>query len=163
VWIDLSSYSRDVFFIKGNYVLVTISSLKEKIVIRLSGFAGPVRVAILAVTVLVLAIILFWLFNEVFYFLVAKSYADELSQAYNLNKGFTKALIWGSFAAVVVFAGCTFSFSKRKRTAGYLGMLALLIGHGLLMGKRDANYDTSGKTEKCYVLKRDGIELVPVV
>jgi hypothetical protein len=107
-----------------------------------------------------LAAALLWLFNELFYYLLAKSYADELSQAYNLNKGFTKALVWASFAAVVLFAGCTFSFSKRKRTVGYIGILALLIGHGVLMGKRDPNYDTSGKTEKCYVLKRDGITIL---
>lgn len=136
------------------------SDLKQKLQSGLSGLSGTIRVAILAGAVIVLGIILFWLFNEVFYFLLAKSYVDELSQAYNLNKGFTKALVWASFAAVVFFAGCTFSLSKRSRTVGYIGILALLIGHGVLMGKRDAIYDTSGKTEKCFVLKRDGITIL---
>src|SRR5258708_6382748 len=136
---------------KGSMSIV-LSNLKEKVGNRLSGFSGAVRTAILAGIVVVIAIVLFWLFNEVFYYLLAKSYADELSQAYNLNKGFTKALVWASFAAVVLFAGCTFSFSKRRRIVGYIGILTLLIGHGVLMGKRDSNYDASGKTEKCYVL-----------
>jgi hypothetical protein len=95
-----------------------------------------------------------------FYYVVAKSYADELSQTYNLNRGFTKALVWASFAAVVSFAGCAFSFSKRKRTVGYVGILGLLIGHGILLGLRDANFDTAGRTEKCYVIARGGIRLL---
>ena len=144
---------------KGNMPVIQ-SSVEQKIRNGLSGLSRPLRLAFLAGAVVVLAIVLFWLFNEIFYYLLAKSYVDELSQAYNLNKGFTKALVWASFAAVVFFAGCTFSFSKRKRTAGYVGILALLIGHGVLMGKRDAIYDTSGKTEKCYVLKRDGITIL---
>lgn len=139
---------------------VVNSNLRTKLGNRLSGFSGPARLAIIAVSVVIVAALLFWLFNELFYYLLAKSYADELSQAYNLNKGFTKALVWASFAVVVLFAGCTFSFSKRKRTVGYIGILALLIGHGVLMGMRDANYDTSGKTEKCYVLRRDGITIL---
>jgi len=35
-----------------------------------------------------------------------------------------------------------------------------LIRHGILLGMRDANYDTAGKTEKCYVLARDGIKIL---
>jgi len=135
-------------------------SLGTKVRNRLSGFTGPVRLAIVAICVLIAAAVLFWLFNEFFYYLLAKSYAEEISEAYNLNKGFTKALIWVSFAAVIIFAGCTFSFSKRKRVIGYVGILALLIGHGVLIGMRDAIYDRKGNTEKCYVLNRDGIKIL---
>jgi hypothetical protein len=127
---------------------------------RLSRLSGPIRIIVVVGAVLVATIALFWLFNELFYYLVAKSYADELSQAYNLNRGFTKALIWASFAAIAILAGCTFSFSKSRRTIGYIGILALLIGHGVLIGKRDQYYDLSGKTEKCYVLRRDGITIL---
>jgi hypothetical protein len=107
-----------------------LSNYRAKIGSRLSGLSGPLRIAILAIGLVLGAVALFWLFNQLFYYLLAKSYADELSQAYNLNRGFTKALVWASFAAVVLFAGCTFSFSKRKRNFGYIGILGLLIGHG---------------------------------
>jgi hypothetical protein len=136
------------------------SDLRMRIENWLSGFGRPVRIAIFAAVVVFGAFVLFWLFNQIFYYLVAKSYSDELSQAYNINKGYTKALLWGSFAAVVLFSGCIFSFSKRKRLLGTIGILALLIGHGTLMGMRDANYDNIGGTEKCYVLTRNGIKLL---
>ncbi|MBR1145209.1 tetratricopeptide repeat protein [Bradyrhizobium sp. AUGA SZCCT0431] len=139
---------------------IVFSDLRSKIGSRLSGFSGPARLAIIAISVVIVAIVLLWLFNQLFYYLLAKSYAEELSQAYNLNKGFTKALVWASFAAIVLFAGCTFSFSKHKRNFGYVGILGLLIGHSVLLGMRDANYDGDGKTQKCYVLTRDGIKIL---
>ena len=141
-------------------MIAALSNFRTKIAARLSGLNSPIRLMIVAASLLVGTLILFWVFNELFYYMVAKSYADELSQAYNLNKGFTKALVWASFAALVLFAGCTFSFSKRKRTVGLIGILGLLIGHGILMGMRDNNYDIAGKTEKCYVLTRDGIKIL---
>ena len=56
--------------------------------------------------------------------------------------------------------GYTFSFSKRKRTLGFIGILGLLIGHGVLLGMRDANYSPTGATTKCYVLNREGIKIL---
>jgi hypothetical protein len=141
-------------------MITILPNFRAKIGNRLSGLSSPVRVALLAVGLILGAAVLFWLFNQMFYYILAKSYSDELSKAYNLNRGFTKALVWASFGAVVLFAGCTFSFSKRKRTTGFIGILGLLIGHGILLGMRDANYDTAGKTEKCYVLARDGIKIL---
>jgi len=136
------------------------NGLSTKIARHLSRFSAPARLAILAVCLILGAIVLFWLTNQFFYYAVAKSYTDEISQAYNINAGFTKALLWTSFAAVVLFAGWTFSFSKQKRTIGYIGFLGLLIGHGLLLGLRDRNYDIAGKTEKCFVLTREGIKIL---
>src|SRR5205807_8860680 len=95
-----------------------LTTFRDKIASQLSGFSRPIRIAIVATILIFGVVILFWLFNQLFYYLLAKSYADELSQAYNLNKGFTKALVWASFAAVVLFASCTFSLSKRKRAVG---------------------------------------------
>jgi hypothetical protein len=141
-------------------MIAALSNFRTKIAGRLSGLSSPIRLIIIAASLVLGTLFLFWLFNELFYYMVAKSYADELSQAYNLNKGFTKALVWASFAALVLFAGCTFSFSKLKRTVGLIGILGLLIGHGVLMGTRDNNYDIAGKTEKCYVLTREGIRIL---
>jgi signal transduction histidine kinase len=141
-------------------MIAVFSNFRTRIANALSGFSAPFRIVILAAVLLLVAVVLLWSFNQLFYYLLAKSYADELSQAYNLNRGFTKALVWASFAAVVLFAGLTFSFSRRKRIVGYVGILGLLIGHGVLLGMRDSNYDTAGRTEKCYVLTRDGIKIL---
>lgn len=128
---------------------------------RFSSLSRPARIAVLAIGLLVSAAALFWLFNQTLYYLLAKNYADELSRAYNINRGFASALVWGSFAVIVLFAGFIFSFSKRKRAVGYLGILGLLIGHGVLLGMRDSTYDPrTGKTEKCYVISRDGIKIL---
>lgn len=139
----------------------SVSNFRANIKTALSRLNSPVRIVLLALGVLAGAAILFWLFNQMFYYVVAKSYVDELSGAYSINKGFTKALVWASFGAVVFFAGMVFSFSKRKRTVGYLGILGLLIGHGVLLGMRDTLYDpNTGRTEKCYVIARDGIKIL---
>jgi hypothetical protein len=64
------------------------------------------------------------------------------------------------FWCIGFFAGCVFSFSKKKRTIGTLEIFGLLILHGVLIGMRDNNYDLAGRTEKCYVLTRDGIKIL---
>jgi hypothetical protein len=141
-------------------MIATLSHLRTNVAAQLSRLSNPIRLVIVFASLVVGTLVLFWIFNELFYYMVAKSYADELSQAYNINKGFTRALVWASFMALVLFAGCTFSFSKRKRTVGLIGILGLLIGHGVLMGMRDNYYDVAGKTEKCYVLTREGIKIL---
>jgi len=115
---------------------------------------------VLTAAVLLTALLLFWLFNELFYFWVAKSYVDEVSQAYDINRGFTKALTWASFAALVVFGGWIISFSKSKRIIGSAGIVVLLVGHGIILGMRDTHFTVDGKTGKCYVLLRDGIKIL---
>lgn len=127
---------------------------------RFSGLGASIRFLLIVGIVVAGAIALFWLFNQIFYYFLAKSYVDELSRAFNINKGFTKALLWASFAALVLFAGWTFSLSKRRRTFGLIGALALLIGHGVLMGLRDANFGPDGKTDKCYVVSPEGIKIL---
>jgi hypothetical protein len=102
--------------------------------------------------------LIFWLCNELVYFYVARSYAEELADAYDLNRGITRAILWASFATIVVLAGFTFSFSKRKRRIGYAGLLALVIGHSLLLGRIDANFQKNGAAEKCYVMTRTSIK-----
>ncbi|MCA1458834.1 hypothetical protein I6F35_37785 [Bradyrhizobium sp. BRP22] len=92
------------------------------------------------------------------YYYLARSYAEELADAYDLNPGTTRAILWASFAAIVVLAGYTFSFSKQKRLMGYAGLLTLVIGHSLLLGLIDANFRNSGVAEKCYVMTRTSIK-----
>lgn len=135
-------------------------SLREKIFARLAALGAAGRIVLLLGLLIVATVLVFWVFNQVFFYLAAKTYVDEISQAYNLNRGFTNALVWAAFALFVFFAGCAFSLSKTRRNIGYIGALVLVIGQGVLLGLRDANYDTSGNALKCYVLTRDGIKVL---
>ena len=106
------------------------------------------RFAVIILACLVICGVVFWLCNELVYFYVARSYAEELADAYDLNRGLTRATLWASFAAIVVLAGYSFSFSKQKRRIGYTGLLALVMGHSLLLGRIDANFRKNGVAEQ---------------
>jgi hypothetical protein len=118
------------------------------------------RILVVLVACVLVGGLLFWLFNEAFYFYLARSYAEELADAYDLNWGLTSAVLWASFAAIVTFSGCMFSFSKFKRRIGYLGLGALLIGHSLLLGRVDTNFRKNGVAERCYVMTRTAIKVL---
>jgi hypothetical protein len=141
---------------------------KVEVIKKLRGGAAQSlgRLSIAARILVVLALctlaggLLFWLFNEAVYFYLARSYAEELADAYDLNRGLTNAVLWASFAAIVTFSGCMFSFSKWKRRIGYLGLGALLIGHSLLLGRVDLNFRKNGVAERCYVMTRTAIKVL---
>ena len=82
------------------------------------------KIAVIAVACVLIGGLIFWLFNELVYYYVARSYAEELADAYDLNRGITRAILWASFAAIVVLAGFSFSLSKQKRRIGYAGTLS---------------------------------------
>ncbi len=134
----------------------------EKVRSVTSQTLGRLNVAAkIAIVVLVCVLaggLIFWLSNELVYYYLAHTYVEELADAYDLNPGITRALLWASFAAIVVLAGYTFSFSKHKRRIGYVGLLALVIGHSLLLGRIDANFRKNGVAEKCYVMTRTSIK-----
>jgi TPR repeat protein len=135
-----------------------IEKLRNRIAQSLGQLNVAVRVAVILLACLVAGGLIFWLCNELVYFYIARSYAEELADAYDLNRGVTRAILWASFAAIVVLAGFTFSFSKQKRRAGYAGLLALIVGHSLLLGRIDANFRKNGVAEKCYVMTRTSIK-----
>ena len=116
------------------------------------------KIAVVVLACVFVGGVIFWLFNELVYYWLARSYTEELADAYDLNPGIARAILWASFAAIVVFAGYVFSFSKRKRLVGYAALLTLLIGHSLLLGRIDANFRKSGVAEKCYVMTRTSIK-----
>lgn len=116
------------------------------------------QIAVIALVCILVGGLVFWVCNELVYYLVARSYAEELADAYDLNAGTTRAILWASFAAIVVLAGYSFSLSKKKRRVGYTGFLVLVIGHSLLLGRIDANFRKNGVAEKCYVMTRTSIK-----
>lgn len=146
----------------------TLRGLKVRLIEGMRGlFAqGPgglnlaLRVSVLVLACILAGGLLFWLCNELLYFYVAKSYVEELADAYNLNRGLAQAILWASFAAIVVLAGYAFSFSKRKRRVGLAGLLVLVIGHSLFLAVVDPNFKKDGSGEKCYVMTRTAIKML---
>lgn len=116
------------------------------------------KIAIVLLACLLVGGLLFWLCNELVYYYVARTYVEELADAYDLNPGITRAILWASFAGIVVLASYAFSLSRYKRRIGYVGLLALVIGHSLLLGRIDANFRKNGVAEKCYVMTRTSIK-----
>lgn len=135
-----------------------IEKLRTFVAQALAPLSVVTRIAVIILACVIVGGLIFWLCNELFYFYLARSYTDELADAYDLNRGFSRAILWTSFAAIVVLAGFTFSFSKRKRWVGYAGLLTLLVGHSLLLGRLDANFRKNGVAEKCYVMTRTSIK-----
>ena len=144
----------------GGWTVQIIEKVRNSYERKLGPLSVAARVAVIVVACVVVGGLVFWLCNELVYFYMARSYSEELADAYDLNCGFTRAVLWASFAAIVIFAGYSFSFSKWKRQAGYAGILTLLIGHSLLLGHMDANFRKNGAAEKCYVMTRTSIKLL---
>jgi hypothetical protein len=136
----------------GGWNVQFIEKLRNSYERKLGPLNFAARVAIIVMACVVVGGLIFWVCNELIYFYIARSYSEELADAYDLNRGFARAVLWASFAAIVVFAGYSLSFSKQKRRVGYAGILTLLIGHSLLLGRMDANFRKSGEAEKCYVM-----------
>ena len=93
-----------------------VEKLRNWVAQSLGRLDVAVRVAVILLACLVAGGLIFWLCNELAYFYIARSYADELADGYNLNQGVMRAVLWTSFAAIMVLAGFTFSFSKHSRT-----------------------------------------------
>lgn len=135
-----------------------IEKLRNQIAQPLGRLNIAVRFAVIILACVVIGGLIFWLCNELVYYYVARTYAEELADAYDLNTGITRAILWASFAALVVLAGYSLSFSKQKRRIGYAGLLALILGHSLLLGRLDANFRKNGVAEKCFVMTRTSIK-----
>jgi hypothetical protein len=126
---------------------------------RFANLSGPLRLTAVVSAFIVVSLILLWVFDKIFLFLMARSYADEIAEAFDLNSDLATAIAWSIFAAILVLVRYVFSFSKMRRRAALAGLLALLIGHSLLLSKGTSGeiIDRYGKAKKCYVITRDGV------
>ncbi|WP_407189552.1 hypothetical protein [Bradyrhizobium centrosematis] len=136
----------------------TIEGLRGATAQALRRLNVAARVAVIILACLLFGGLILWLCNELVYFYLARSYTEELADAYDLNPGITRAILWASFAAIVILAGYSFSFSKYKRWIGYGGLLSLIITHSLLLGRIEANFRKNGVAQKCYVMTRTAIK-----
>ncbi|KAJ8133678.1 hypothetical protein OY671_013108, partial [Metschnikowia pulcherrima] len=127
---------------------------------RLNGLSNPIRILVILALCLIAGIVSSWSFNQVFYYYLARSYVDEISDSFNLNRGFATALIWISFASIAVLSGWAFSSSKNKRNAGYAGLSALSVAHSVTIGMADKNFKSSGQAEKCFVMERNNVKIM---
>jgi O-antigen ligase len=131
-------------------------ALRQRVVSGLARLSPPVRILFIIFSVLLLGAALFFLASEAIYYFLARSYVEEIANAFDLNKHLANALVWVSFAAIVFLAGYALSINKRRRLIGSLGILALLIGHSLILSRSD------NLMAKCYVLTRDSIKVLIV-
>jgi hypothetical protein len=134
--------------------MTDIQSARQRVADALGRFSPTVRFLFIIFSVLLLGTLLFWAFNQAIYYFLARSYVEQIANAFDLDRHSADALVWLSFAAIVFFAGYAFSFNKRKRLFGALGFLALLVGHSLVLSRAD-NLMT-----KCYVVTRNEIKVL---
>jgi len=139
-----------------------LSSMRNALAAARSRFAslgGPLRLTV-AVSALIVAILsLLWIFDKIFLFVVARSYVDEISEAFDLNRNLATAIAWLVFATLLVLMRCIFSFSTSRRRAALAGLLALVIGHSLVLWRATSSdtINRSGEAIKCYVITRDSV------
>jgi hypothetical protein len=113
------------------------------------------RLLVVACAVLVFAIVAFWL-NELFFYVLARSYVNDIADVFNLNKHLAKAITLVVGVTAAYLAWKTFSLSAGRRQIGYFGILGLLIGYSILLwqGTKDQIFN------KCYVITHEGDVLI---
>jgi hypothetical protein len=145
---------RRWFLPEATTMISNIRSAGSRLIETVGKSGSAARVLVIAIGVLVLGALLFWIFNQAIYYFLARSYVDQIANAFDLDQHLADALVWVSFAAIVCFAGYMFSFNKRKRIIGSLGILTLLVGHSLVLSRAD------NLMNKCYVVTRDEIKIL---
>jgi hypothetical protein len=140
---------------------MTFPAYLQSLADRFSKLGRPLRIFVALIVAAVVVIPAFFLFWYLTLYLLARSYVDELAQAFDLNNNLARAIVWATFAAAVIFVGYAVSFSRRRRLAGLAGILTLLIGHSLVLAYGGVNrpFDPQGNPTKCYIVTRDSIQL----
>lgn len=124
-----------------------------------SGVGGAGRSLLAVVAIVVAAFLLLWAVDRTLLFFFAQTYVGEIAQVFNLDQHFARALALLVWTLLIFFLSKLFSLSAAGRRFGFFGLLALLVGHALLLshGTRDQFFEAkSGKATKCYVLTREG-------
>ena len=124
----------------------------------LTALSGSTRLIVWAVGTIVGAIILLWLVDKIVLYFIARSYVDAIAIAYDLNPHLADALVLLTFMTAFFFVSNVWSFSKRKRLTGIVGLSGLLVLHSLALWQatRNTPVDAHGNALQCYVLSRNG-------
>jgi hypothetical protein len=75
---------------------------------KLASLGRPIRFLILGALVLLTIVPAIWALNQVFVFLIARSYVDQLAVALDINKNLATAILWGTFAVAAFLAAMQF-------------------------------------------------------
>ena len=91
-------------------------------------------------------------------YFTAKSYIDQIADAFDLSHHVARALALISFVALV-YSGRKIPTSKNNRLLGYGGIISLLVVHSLILwrGTELHLFDRSGNAVKCYILTKEAI------
>jgi hypothetical protein len=147
-----------VFFAGGQFDM--LESVRERLSLPQNWrphqlFKPKVILSLIALVIAAAALI--WVFDKVFVYFYARSYVEEIAAALGLNKHLATALVWIVFALTAFLLGCLVSFSKKRRSFGVAGLLALAISQALILYWADKPFDEKGVAQKCYVVTRESI------
>src|SRR5207244_6920655 len=118
--------------------MTAIRQLIDSAHTRISNLNKPWRIIIASVAFIVGTIGLLWVCDKILIFFLARTYVDELTELFDLNKHLATAISWIVFATAVIFLRYAFSFSKSRRQLGVLGILVLIVGHSVLLWRGSA-------------------------
>src|SRR5437879_2774773 len=105
----------------------------ERFSARMRTLGGPVRLILIFLLSLFIVAAAFWILDKVILYTLTRSYVDEVSSAFDLNKYLANAILWVTFAIALIFVRLTLSFSKARRFTGWFGILALVVGHSIAL------------------------------
>src|SRR5215813_8738284 len=125
-------------------------SMKDALATARSRFANlnsPLRLLVLAAVFVFASLFLVSVVDKIFVYLLARSYVDEIAEVFDLNKSLATAIAWLVFAAMLILTRYLFSFSKSRRRAALAGLLALVVGHSLVLwrGRQAKSSTVPGK------------------
>src|SRR5262249_40169003 len=126
---------------------------------RFADLSSPLRLLAVAAVFVFAILFLVWLVDKILVYLLARSYVDEIAEVLDLNKSLATAIAWLVFASLIILTRYLFSFSKSRRRAALAGLLALVVGHSLVLWKGTSGevIDRSGKAIKCYVITHESV------
>ncbi len=117
------------------------------------------QIAIAAFVLIIAAILLLWIIDNIFLLTISRSYVDNIAVVFNLNRHLAEAISFGVFVSLTYFSAKMFSFSQVSRRIGAGGIVVLLMVNSIALwqGTRNQFFESSGAAIKCYVLTRDGV------
>ena len=126
---------------------------------KLNFRAKPWRSLLVVVGFFFAIFLVYWIFEKIFIYLVARSYVQEIADVFDLNKYLANAFVYLTFVAIAIFLGMIFRFSRQKRLIGLFGIIGLLVTHSLIMwwGTSRIIISQKGESLKCYVITRDAV------
>ena len=136
-----------------------LNRLKQKLTETFGALNKSNQIFIVAVCAILVLYMFLWLIDKLFVYFLAKSYVSEIADVFNLNTHLAAAASFAIFITFVYLLSLSFSFTRKSRIIGVLGLAAMVIMHSLLLwqGTQNQFFDRSGKAIKCYILSRDGV------